>query len=430
MTELAIGIADTFLQRRAECDEALARYASDPEQSASCDRLLVDQACGRDLARLIRDAAALQDPARKKLSADPNETVTWWVTSKSLQQATPWQVARLKASWFGEAIVHDVCCGIGGDAIQLAARGQVIAVELDPLVAAFAEANLDRARHSNVAHQVLRINALDLKLPQGASLHIDPDRRPHQRRTCDPGSFAPAWDHVVRMIKDVAAAVIKLAPASEIPDGSLASDAVHRCWIELSGSVREQALLWGDAIDRAELARGERSAWMVRADGSVRQFAPGSESVAGSGLGLSGSDARPPAAAGAGARALTDRSVLIDPRAAIRAAGLTEAFAHRYQLAMLNGPAGFLVADRDVVARDSELSELAAIGEVEWWGTCDDRKLRKAFRQRNVYPETIKVRGTDHDPASLVKRYRDCGERPVRLWIGRNGQRVFAAMTG
>ena len=72
---------------------------------------------------------------------------------------------------------------------------------------------------------------------------------------------------------------------------------------------------------------------------------------------------------------------------------------------------------------------MAVIGEVLWSGSCDDRKLRKELRRRGAYPAVIKVRGTDHDPAQLSKRYRKCGDQPVALWIGRTGSGAYAALT-
>ena len=67
--------------------------------------------------------------------------------------------------------------------------------------------------------------------------------------------------------------------------------------------------------------------------------------------------------------------------------------------------------------------------EVIWSGSCDDRKLRRELRQRDFHPAVIKVRGTDHNPEQLTRKYRKCGEQPVCLWIGRGKDRVVAAIT-
>ncbi len=254
------------------------------------------------------------------------------------------------------------------------------------------------------------VTALDL--PKHRSIHLDPDRRVDQQRRSDPSAFQPSWQQVSQVVRGSAAAIVKLAPVSEIPEGGLPASEFHRCWISLSGSVREQTLLWGSVIDRAGQRRGERSALVLRSDESFAWFA--AEMGGECSIPLECED--PPA-------------VLVDPNAAIRAAGLTEAFANHHELGLLSGPAGFLAGNMDVTRHHDSIGCLAVVGTVQWWGSCDDRKLRKEFRARGVFPETIKVRGTDHDPSVLVKRYRRCGDRPVTLWIGRHGKRVFAAIT-
>ena len=121
-------------------------------------------------------------------------------------------------------------------------------------------------------------------------------------------------------------------------------------------------------------------------------------------------------------------SVLIDPDPSIRAAGLTEAFAHQHGFKLLGPPSGFLTCE-DAKLITPTTATMAVMGHVIWSGACDDRKLRREFRSRGFFPETVKVRGTDHDPAALARRYRKCGEHPVTLWIGRASDRVVAAIT-
>ncbi len=342
----------------------------------------------------------LQRRATKKLGSGD-----WAVTSRALQQATPWQVARLKASWFGNELVYDLCCGIGGDAIQLAKRGPIVGVDCDPELIAMAMTNLSQTNSGN--EFTLRCaDVTSFPVPSGASIHIDPDRRNEHARTIRPEHYRPAWDEVCRMISQVDAAVVKLAPAATFRYCNLPSS--HRCWISLQGSVREQSLLCGRAINRASLTADGRSAVSIGADGHASWF-------------------RPVVAPTPPIIRSVDQPMqfLMDPDAAIRAANLTETFAQEFGLRFLDHAAGFLTGDETT----PQLESLATTGPVIWSGACDDRKLRRELRSRNIYPETIKVRGTDHDPAVLSKRYRKCGETPVILWIGRKGKRVFAAIT-
>jgi SAM-dependent methyltransferase len=340
----------------------------------------------------------------------------WSVTRRSLQQATPWQVARLKASWFGDAMVYDLCCGIGGDAIELVRRGPVTAIDSDPELVELAKVNLSQI--SNTHEVIVRCaDVTAMEIPIRTSIHIDPDRRSsqaqpgnqahsgNQRRTVHPANYRPAWDDVCRIVSEAGAAVIKLAPAADFDPATMGD--VHRCWISLQGTVREQSVLIGTAIDRAGLEPNERSAVCVRTDGTTAWFRSRS---------AEGNDVQ---------KVNQPLAVLVDPDAAIRAAGLTERFARDNDLRLLHHASGFLTGDQVT----PHLNAIAVAGKVIWSGACDDRKLRREFRARDVFPETIKVRGTDHDPNVLTKRYRKCGQTPVTLWIGRAGPRVFAAIT-
>lgn len=204
--------------------------------------------------------------------------------------------------------------------------------------------------------------------------------------------------------------VVKLAPAAKIDDADVRGS--HRCWLALGGSVREQSLLCGAAVDLAGLQPDARSAVSLATDGSASWFTPNVDDLEPSGVDVCD-------------KPLT---VLVDPDASIRAAGLTETFARKNSFKILGSPSGFLTCDESALITPS-ISPLVVSGDVIWSGSCDDRKLRKELRSRGVYPAVIKVRGTDHDPAVLAKRYRKCGDEPVTLWIGRAGSGVFAAIT-
>lgn len=417
MTEDLIGIASTLKTHRNDCEQFIRSFVNgNPAEpaNAATTRLLqrLQDRCGQAVANIVLTTAQLQSKARSKLSLNDVPDTVWWVTEKALQQATPWQVAKLKADWMGQEPVHDLCCGIGGDSLQLAKRGNLTAVDLDPLHAAMADFNLDHVTSKDSRIEVVCGDVTNRPLGKLAAFHLDPDRRPNQQRCSNPRDYQPNWEQICLMVSPSAAAIIKLAPVSSIPADGLAMPEIHRCWISLSGSVREQALLWGSAIDRAGRVRGERSAIAMRFDGSFVGYAPVGTLV----------HQRAPATA--------DRpAVLVDPNPAIRAAGLTEAFAVEHKLALISGPSGFLASNDEAIVGNGLVKALAFLGRVKWWGTCDDRKLRKEFRSRGVFPQTIKVRGTQHDPSHLVKRYRKCGEEPVTLWIGRQGKRVFAAIT-
>ena len=335
----------------------------------------------------------------------------WWCTERSLAQATPREVANLKASWIGAAEVWDLCCGIGGDAVAIADReassaNLLIAVDRDPMIAAMAAANLQtNSRAESSSWRVRCQDVDDAQPPREAVLHIDPDRREHGRRTTRPQDYAPPWPVVQRLIDRCAGAIVKLAPATEL----VADGTGHRMWISLRGSVREQSLLVGDVVQRASTLLGTaltfdaRSAVVLSGGGASACFVGDvRESVD---------------------RVTEPSAFMVDPDAAIRAAGLTEAFAADFALAALGGPAGFLTGS------SSPPDSLSIAERVVWYGSADDRKLRKTLRSMDAFPWRVKARGVSHHPNELERRYRQCGQRPMTLWIGKNAQRHYAVLT-
>ncbi|WP_372722096.1 class I SAM-dependent methyltransferase [Novipirellula sp.] len=360
--------------------------------------------------------ARLQRKARQKLGEG-----VWWATDRALQQATAWQVAKLKSSWFGDHLVFDLCCGIGGDALELARRGEshggVVAVDMDPVIQQYTEANLRKVVPAVSATaatiQTVCEDVLKIEIPANAAIHLDPDRRADGKRTTRPEDYQPSLSQILPRIEAAPAAIIKLAPAAKTE----LDDRIHRAWISLSGGVREQSLIFGDALQRAGFHPGSVSAFAVRSDGNYSRF-DSSDTPSGELDSIRVASAKSPG------------QWIIDPDAAVRAAGLTEYFARTYGLKTLGGPTGFLTSEDEIDdARMEKIREIASIGEVIWSGSCDERKLRRELRQRNQYAEKIKVRGSGHDPAVLRKRLRPCGETPIGLWIGRAEKGVFAAFT-
>ncbi|TWT54240.1 hypothetical protein Pla22_18810 [Rubripirellula amarantea] len=362
-------------------------------------------------ARVLCDVASAQPKSIKKFPALAQSDSVCWATTRSIQQATSWQVAMMKAKWLGDRKVYDLCCGCGGDACAIATRGDVVAVDRDRLLVEFAQANLRRLAPSHSAI-VQHGDVEKISLPSDVAVHIDPDRRTIENqsstRTVSADHFQPSWSFVRRLMLAQPSTIVKVAPATQVQDDEV-SQAMHRCWISLSGSVREQVLLAGESIEVAGLKRGSCSAISISADGASHRFEPRCQEVG-------------------GVKYASKPLVwLIDPDAAVRAAMLTEAFARQHELAVLGQFSGFLTSDASSLP--SDVRAMAITGEVLWIGSADDRKLRRELRAHDWFPQTIKCRGVQQDPAQLVRRYRECGSHPVTLWIGKQGKRVYAAIT-
>jgi hypothetical protein len=363
-----------------------------PAQIARLKHEVGDQVAGQLLV-----TAGLQAKARAKLGDG-----IWWVTEKSLQQATPWQVARVKADWFGDQPVYDLCCGIGGDSIPLGRRGPLVGIDADPELISLAAAN---AKAAHVDAGFVCADVRQYPLSSSAAIHMDPDRRRDGRRTSQPDQYQPCWTEVLALIRNAPGAIVKLAPAAKVELAGLGL--THRVWISLNGSVREQSLLCGNMSAPLAASVSSRSAVVLRRDGAAASYLPQCDTTA------------------AAQESQMPLQFMIDPDAAIRAAGLTAAFANQYQLSTLGGPAGFLTGSAAHAVPDG----LAIAEPVIWVGASDDRNLRRELRRRNCYPQRIKKRGVDLDPARLQQRLRQCGEQPASLWIGRTGNRQYAVLT-
>ncbi|MEO9593336.1 class I SAM-dependent methyltransferase, partial [Rhodopirellula bahusiensis] len=347
---------------------------------------------------------------------------SWWVTRRAIQQSTTLQVAQFKASWFGDHPVTDICCGIGGDLIALARRGPTTGIDASKSVLSFTAANLVTAGVNANLHWLDVMESDPADVVSGSKwIHIDPDRRANNQRHVQPDAWLPTWERTEALLGQTEGGLVKMAPATTL-DASIAENC-HLMWISSGGSVREQTAIWGNLPTPPSIQNngnawqaGGRTAVVLKHE-TVQCFSTRSD------------DWTTPATATSSAEGW-----MIDPDGAIRAAGLTDHFAHCHEAKTLGGPSGFLTADwHEIDSQPSQpnvaIQHLAMIAKTRDRMSCDDRALRRYFRKAKAYPEIVKVRGVDIDPAKLGKKLRECGETPLALWIGRNGKKTYAVVT-
>lgn len=387
--------------------ERIAALAAVPLTPAVIQRLRREQ--GASAAAVLVAIASVQSRAVMKFGPG-----VWMATEKSIAQATDRTVAAYKASLLGNKPVFDLCCGVGGDAMALAKRGPVVAVDLDPQVAAMATANLrldgqrgDRGIRDPTANAVdgatvICGDATKVTIPPAAAIHVDPDRRPAAgNRVIRPSHYLPPIETVARWIAGEPlsggrTAIVKLAPAAPLEQetGTAMTAALvaqhHRQWISLDGSVREQALLCGDAITAAGCEAGGRSAVRLWDDGRREVFAIDAADTAK--LDQIDRDVTTLNAAA---------SWIIDLDPAIRAAGLSAALAAARGWAALGGAAGFFGADTLPEARS-----FTQVYQTLWSGAADLKRLKRVVRDNGWWIESVKVRGAGQDPAAWTKSLR------------------------
>lgn len=179
-------------------------------------------------------------------------------TDTGLQQATRLRVSALHAQRYRDAgctHVVDLGCGLGGDALSLAALGlTVTAVERDELTAACATVNLMPFPTATVVHG----DALAQDLSPYDGAFADPGRRTARGRTFDPRTYSPPLDSILDIRNSIPALGVKVAPG--IPYEALPSD-THAQWVSVDGSVVEAGLWFGPLA-----ASPGRSAVVISAD--------------------------------------------------------------------------------------------------------------------------------------------------------------------
>lgn len=190
------------------------------------------------VAAALRLAAARRDATRKfpdrpELVADP----------EGVEQSSSAALAAHKAARFRRTAergpILDLCCGIGGDAMQLATAGPLLGVDLDPLRAWMCAENAGcPTRVADVA---------DLPVA-GALVHLDPERRDPAtgRRLLRYADCRPGPAVIARIVAESDGAAIKLGPGvdpAELPGSG-------RSELEFisEGGTLVQAVLWSGAL--------------------------------------------------------------------------------------------------------------------------------------------------------------------------------------
>ncbi|MEZ5949590.1 MAG: hypothetical protein R3C12_10320 [Planctomycetaceae bacterium] len=187
-------------------------------QRQTGDELRIQHALrSRYPAELVRLGLEL-NAVRLKASGKFSRGNQLWLTRRALEQATSEPVAQYKARRFGrlsnpDLLIHDYCCGMGGDAIALARHGRVLASDLDPVVLQLAAWN---AEVHGVADRIEFAQA-DAAASDvtGRIIHIDPDQRDATgRRHLRLEQVHPELTILQEMANNCRAGAIKLSPAS------------------------------------------------------------------------------------------------------------------------------------------------------------------------------------------------------------------------
>lgn len=372
---------------------------------------------------------------------------TLMLTQEAAEQATRPVIAHYRADRLAQVpgLVADLGCGIGSDtAVYAAARGSAVAVELDPLTASFAAANLafcPRARvYSGDVTAYDPANAVGAAAPladgAGASpaiLWLDPARRDlrgakkaQTERLFDPEAFSPPFSFVLTLARTGVPMGVKLGPGfphEGIPSPEdIASEAnptprVEAEWIQSEGSLAE-LVLWFNALAQEGMARTATSVRELPADPAdeVSSAAEATDEVA---------DLLPPYEAVSFRSTLTaaeaEQSVegpvslpqpgeyLLEPAPAIVRSHLVAEFAQSIGAQLLDEHLAYLRSaepvEHPLVACYKVLEEIPL----------QEKQLKRWVREQGFTALTIKKRGVDIVPEQLRARLLgSAGSKPSK----------------
>jgi hypothetical protein len=346
--------------------EAVA-LAPDDSTFLSCAKRL-NKRYPADLVRGALQTAVLRQRGRAKFSRADR----MFFTREALEQSSHEVVAQNSARRFaGLGLVGDFCCGIGGDAIALAGRGPIVAVDVDPLRLAMAGHNLE-AHDLRQGIELVHADVLTMDLPPLAGLFVDPDRRTGGRRQLSIAACSPPLEGLrARLPRDLPLGV-KLAPGVNLEQLVPYRGEVE--FVSLECELKE-CLLW-----LGPLRTAARRATLL----------PGRQTLF----------------AEAPAPALPPRPVgwfLYDPDPAVVRSGLVADLALRLGAWPIDASIAYLSANERIE------TPLARCFAVEVPLPFHLRRLQECLRQRGVGRIVVSRRGSAVEPDELVRRLKLSG---------------------
>ena len=374
---------------------------------------------------------------------------TLMLTQEAAEQATRPVIAHYRADRLARVpgLVADLGCGIGSDtAVYAAARGSVVAVELDPLTASFAAANLAFCPRARVysgdvtTYDPASGAGSEAPLTDGAGaspaiLWLDPARRElrgakkaQTERLFDPEAFSPPFSFVLNLARTGMPMGVKLGPGfphegipspEDIASETNLAPRIEAEWIQSEGSLAE-LVLWFNTLAQEGVAR---TATSVR-ETSVRELSADTASPATEAAGEV-ADLLPPYEAVSFRSALTaaeaERSVevpvslpqpgeyLLEPAPAIVRSHLVAEFAQSIGAQLLDEHLAYLCSTEPVE------HPLVTCYEVLEEIPLQEKQLKRWVREQGFTALTVKKRGVDIVPEQLRARLLgSAGSKPAK----------------
>jgi len=340
------------------------------------------------LARVAVEQAILR---RQALPKFPRAGEMYFLR-EALEQSTGYRVAAYHADrLLGHTPQFDLGCGIGGDALALAARGPTIAIDHDGLRIHVLQAN---ARSLGLGANLRAVRG-DLlrpvwRLPPTSVAFADPGRRRQGRRVHAASSYLPPLAPMVQLASTTAGMGIKVSPAIDrLEIDSLGAEVE---FISDGGDLKECVLWFG------ELRTADARATLL----------PDRHTLTG------------PEAGGQPPSPILE--YLYEPDPAVLRAGLVRRLAERIGALQVDPELGLLTSGRMVH------TPFAASYRVVDVMPFSEKALRAELRRRGVGQVTLKKRGSAVDTEALGRRLRLTGSGSATVLLTRVLRRPLAIL--
>jgi len=361
VTEIdALDAADALLSAAGRA--LLAELADQPDLGSLRLATVLRERYPADLVAAALTQAELRRAARAKFS----RAEQMFFTRAGLEQASSEAMSRHRATRFaGRARLADLCTGIGGDLISLAADHAVRAVDVDPVHLRMAVLN---AEAYGVAARVTAVlgDVRTAELSGVDGVFVDPARRTTTRRLRTGDSEPPlAW--CLALADTVPAVAIKLAPG-------LDRAAVPNGWeLEFVAERRElkEAVAWSPA-----LASAPRRATVLPDGDTLTPDGKGSVAIAAPG------------------------AFLLDPNPAVTRAGLVEELARVTGTWKIDDQIAFLCADEPV--RTPFARTLRVLESAPW----QEKQLGRRLKALGIGAVDVRRRGLAGNVEQLQQRLK------------------------
>jgi hypothetical protein len=363
-------------------------------------------------------AAMAQRELRVAARAKFSRAAEMLFTRGGYEQSSSEAIARYRAGRFAAARrVADLCCGIGGDLIALAAGREALAVDRDEVHARLAVHN---ANVYGVAGQVRACVAdvREIRLAGFDAVFIDPARRTDVRgdgsRRPGSGRFRagvsePPLDWCLALAGEVPAVCVKAAPG-------LPAELIPSAWeaeFIADGRDLKEAVLWSPTL--ATATPGRRRATILPAaqtPGAHTPAAqtPGAQTPAPHTLVAQPGDPVPVRRPG---------EYLLDPNPAVTRAGLVEDLARLVGGWKIDPLIAFIAMDRDTSTPFART--LRVLDSAPW----NEKRFARRLRELGIGAADIRRRGLAGDVDKIHRRLKLAGPHRATVVLTRAGDRPW-----